>query len=311
MLNDGYEIQLEDGSYRKALIVSTNYSIKYKCHYIVYTLIEEPDKNMIVPLKVVGEKIYIDYSYDLDFLQKVAESISTISLIKLPKKLDDFAKIAQKDKSKEKQSLKEDIVLPKNKVINSEEIGIKGNKKKVIFVRLNDKEHMLFKVINENDKEYICERINDKELNKNENDFIVLHTTFNTRNYYRLQGKSNITSVNRMNTKIAKELVVDDKEPINVLKVVYKDVYAYTIIKNNYEQDDKYVLEITTPDFIKHRKYNSIIVKKLETEDEYNSFLEQYRTAYYSNQVLEMNKTKKAINIGNYLLHEEEVKKAV
>lgn len=298
MLKVDYEIQLEDGSYIKALLLNHRYNNKLKCEFITYTTIDNPEVRVIVPLKKENDTYYLDYSYQEEQLNELTNSLSLISFHRLPNHLDAYKVKKKKDKKQDETDITK-LELPKikenpskeiTKVISEEEVVFE-EKNKILYIRLNDKSKMIFRVVGENKNNYICQRVSPKEAKEildNKDDYSITYSTFNIANYYKLQGASNISTANNLNTKISKDLVIDDKEPINVLIVTYKDIYAYFIIKN--EQEDFYEVEPTTFDYIKYRPYDLIRII-LESEEEYKNFLDEYSSIYHTG--LTMNILKK------------------
>lgn len=309
MLKD-YKIELENGSIVSVLLMSHKYSPKFKCEYITCTVIEEPEV-MNLPLIKKDGTYYIDYSFDKEKIEELTKSLSLVNFGKLPREIKGYHEEKKKSLdetefelplTKEEvkddviDELKEDIELPitkeATKVVEVEEVEIaKENKKdKILNIRLNDENNMLFKVIKENEENYECERLNDTDPSTYENDYEVIQSTFSTPDFYKLKGESNITTANHLPTKIMKKAIVNDNELLHVMIIKYLEkCYIFFLIKK--ENKDSYEIQPTTYDYIKCHPYD-LIQKELQNEQEYLSFLDEFKVAYYNNSTMSISKSK-------------------
>lgn len=287
MLNGGYKIELQNGIKQDILLADYRYCPHFRCFYISYFAIDKPDTKNIVPLKEVAGKLYLDYSFKKEELNRLAASFSIGQKSnKLPKEL--LIDPLDKKIKEEKELLKDKVIdleeeLPKRKestkkeVIATTPVKVEStdNKRNVLYIRCQDKK-MIFLVEKENSKYYECREISYKDFEKNKDNYNVLYSTFSVIDYYTLEGTKNITSKNGVNTKIDKKKVIDDNIPVHGIIISYlKGFTALFLIKN--VLDDKYEIEYTTYDYIKNKPFD-LIKKEFTTKEEflkfYNDFVE-------------------------------------
>lgn len=292
MLKVDYRIQLDNGKFVNASIVKHKYSVKYSCEYIVFLSSDNPPFKLLVPLIKQDDQVFIDYSFDEDSLQDLASSFSIPSFSKLPNELLSyqlkFRRVSASlnttifempkinTKLVEAEILKKDdlVELPKEVSASKKEEKIEEEENTILFIRLDNKQYMFFKVVKEDKNNYICRRITEEDFLGLKEECQVIRSTFSTRNYYKLQDMSNITTANKLPTKIAKELVIDDAEMIHALIVKYKNkCYEYFVIK--VEMEEQYVVEPTTYEYIKSHPFD-ITMTNLESETDYQEFRKVY-----------------------------------
>ena len=307
MLKD-YKIELEDGSIVSVLLISHKYSPKFKCEYITCATIED-QKIMTLPLIKKDGTYYINYAFNACSLDELSKSLSNMNLNKLPKEIKQFSEGLEikleetefdlpitKDEVQEEttEKIDADLELPitkeATKVVEVENVEIKQQKDKILNIRLNDENNMLFKVVSENDTVYECERLNDVDVDKYQEDYEVIQSTFSTPDFYKLKGESNITTANHLPTKIAKKSIVNDNELLHVMIIKYLDkCYIFFLIKS--ETKDSYEIQPTTYDYIKCHPYD-LVQKELQSNEEYLSFLDEFKVAYYNNSTMSVAKGK-------------------
>lgn len=318
MLNGGYKIEIQDGTLEEILLLGYRYCPHFKCSYINYTTISNPNNKHIIPLKEEGGKIYLDYSYNNDekFLLKLSKAFSiSLNSKKLPKVLvTDLKNNKKKEDSSignidNRKVIDYEQELPKKKasnkieVIESKPIEIENSKKKVLYIRCQDKK-MIFFVDNENNKYYECREIREKDFEKNKNDYNIIYSTFSVIDYYTLEGTKNITSKNGVNTKIDKKKVIDDNIPVHGIIISYlKGFTALFLIKDIL--DDVYEIEYTTYDYIKNKPFD-LIKKEFKTKEEFVEFYNDFVESRNNNKPLYIRKTSSPII--NYEDSLEEVK---
>lgn len=296
-----YKIQLDNGKYVTAVILKRKYSIKYSCDYIVYMDINNPLFKVLVPLIKIDDQFYIDYSFDEDSLKDLASSFSIPSFSTLPNELLSYQlKFRRVNPSlnttifempKINMKLVEDVILKKDDSVELPKKAPMAKKEekveeenKILFIRLNNKQYMFFKVIKEDKNNYICRRLTEEDFLGIKEDCQVIRSTFNTRNYYKLQDTSNITTANKLPTKIAKDLVLDDSEMIHALIVKYEDkCYEYFVIK--VEMEEQYVVEPATYEYIKSHPFD-ITMTNLGSEQDYNEFCKVYKKIIKTGQTM-------------------------
>ncbi len=305
MLNGGYKIELQDGSLESIQLVSYRYCPHFKCSYIIYTGISNKGKKNIIPLKEVEGKIYLDYSSinDEDFLLKLSKAFSiSINTKKLPKLLTLEPKKGKRKEVEEISSKKEKVidweeVLPKKKVFTKvervEPVEIENTKKKVLYIRCQDKK-MIFLVDRENNKYYEGRELKEKDFEKNKDDYDVTYSTFSVIDYYTLEGTKNITSKNGVNTKIDKKKVIDDNIPVHGIIISYlKGFTALFLIKE--VLDDSYEIEYTTYDYIKNKPFD-LIKKEFITKNEFLKFYNDFVESRNNNKPLYIKRNKELID---------------
>lgn len=301
MLSLSCNIQNKNGGYDRILIIDHKKSLAYKREFITYAHIDKFDKqtsNYLVPVICENGIYYVDYSLSKEELVAIRDSLSRPVLhSNFPETLKDYAK---KDEKVTKEqvvsapSIEEDggetIKTTRQKVVTSEKIEVKDNPKNIIlYIGLNDNEHMIFKVMEENENFYLCEKIEDKDFALIKDNVDIIETTFTMPNYYKLEGANNISKANGLYTKVAKNLIVKNSENLHVLIVKYLDkLYSYFVIKN--ENEDAYEIEPVNYDYIKKHPYD-LVIKTIDDEKDYREFLEKYKKAYRSNSTFIVEKS--------------------
>lgn len=298
MLSLSCELQNQKGSYDRVLIIKHEYSVAYKREFITCTNIDNPVSNFIVPVIKENGTYYVDYSLSNEMLKALYNSMHIPAYGEIQYTIKDFAKkdIEEKEVVSNSTSVIEEdggetITETKQKVIAAEKIDapaqVKEQKNTIINIGLNDNEHMVFRVKEENKDYYICEKITDEEMALDEQ-AEVIETTFTMPNYYKLVGANNISSANGLYTKIAKSSIISNSVTLHVLIVKCLDkCYANFIIKN--ETQDSYEIEPTTRDYFKKHPYD-LIIKTIDNKEEYRDFLEKYKEAYRGNKTMTIQK---------------------
>lgn len=297
MLSLSCELQNKKGGYDRVLIIDHKYSTAYKREFITYTNIDNPVSNFIVPVIKENGIYYVDYSFTKEMLKDLYESIHLPAYGEIQYRIKDYTKkdikeetIAESTPLNEEENGGKTITETKQKVIETEKIEVdepKKSKSSILYIGLNDNEHMIFRVKEENKDYYICEKITDEEMALDE-EAEIIETTFTMPNYYKLVGANNISSANGLYTKIAKNLIVRNSETLHVLVVKCLDkCYANFIIKS--ETKDSYEIEPTTRDYFKKHPYD-LIIKTIDNKEDYREFLEKYKEAYRGNKTMTIKK---------------------
>lgn len=296
MLSLSCNIQNKKGGYDRILIINHEKSIAHNREFITYTNIDNPVSNYLAPIICENGTYYVDYSLSKEELLTLYNSLSIPAFGNLPDIIKDYAKKDSKIKTKAENTMidnengGETVRVTKQKVITSEEINVEDKaKQKVLYIGLNDNEHMIFKVMEENDSFYVCQKITDKDFISIKDNADVIETTFTVPNYYKLVGANNISRANGLYTKVAKKLIVKNSENLHVLIVKYLDkLYSYFVIKN--EDNDTYEIEPVNSDYIKKHPYD-LVIKTIDNETDYRNFLEKYKKAYHSDSTFIVRKT--------------------
>lgn len=312
--NDGYKIELQDGTLESIRLIGYRYCPHYKCSYINYTTTKNPKTKCLIPLKEVEGRLYLDYSYDEDFLLKLSKAFSfSQNIKKLPKNLVPEFKKKKEVKESKKKVFDFEEELPKKKsstkveVIDTKEVEIETNKKKVLYIRCQDKK-MIFLVDRENNKYYECCELKEKDFEKNKDDYNVIYSTFSVIDYYTLEGTKNITSKNGVNTKVDKKKVIDDNIPVHGIIISYlKGFTALFLIKE--VLDDAYQIEYTTYDYIKNKPFD-LIKKEFKTRSEFLEFYNAFVESRNNNKPLYIKRNNEVIDYQEDYSLEEVTRKA-
>lgn len=327
MLKVGKEIQLPNGLFTTVVVTNCKYSPKYKCNYMTYITLDDPENTKVVPLKKEGNISYADYSYSEKEIEDMVKGISLPSIIKTEEKIISYSKKDNKyinsiindetmalslpKKVSHVISLDETISLElpkiKSKVVDVSPVEVEEmSKQNVLYVSLNNETHMLFRVEDSLEKEYVCTRISDKELIDNQDKYAVLKATLSLVDFYNLKGESNITSLNNTTVKIPKSMIIDENEHINLLMIEYNGNSFYPFLIEN-ETDNSYEILETDRNFIANHPYELVVVEILSEED-FIKFKNDYSKS--KNKRLPISLLKKGLSIEKENMKEEIVKRA-
>lgn len=185
---------------------------------------------------------------ETNFLPKTKEEIEETNVLPKAKKIEipemEATNILPKAKEIEIPEMEATNILPKTKldedlsekiqVVDVEEVEIKQEEKEnTIRTILDEMTHMVFKIKNQDENNYYCDRLKD---NTDISQYNNVDINLDQKEFYNLQGACNILSSNGLDIKISKELIEEANREYNILMFKYKNVY-YSFVVKNYDEE--------------------------------------------------------------------------